>query len=369
VKPVVWLLVGDRTGDNQQAQAVAGALPWPAVRKYVRVREPFATRKPRVVPSIQHLDLGASDALAPPWPDLVVTMGRRLSMVALWIRAQAAREARPPRVRIVLVGKPSGRDADFDLIVISAETPLPPQRNTVPIGLPLLRVDPAAVRAEALAWRGELGGGTSPRLALLVGGPTRPFRFGLEELGDLVDAVLQRVAGANGSLVVTTSPRTPRAFHGLLRKRLAGRAWLHCFARGAPRNPYLGLLGTADEFVVTADSVSMLVEVARLAKPLAIYPLPRARPRTATRLSRLAAGRLLPSTGAPATTRALAPLGYALYRAGFIRHSRDFDAIHSFLVDHDLAAWWRDGFSRGGVPAPDELPAIVRRIERLMETG
>ena len=32
-------------------------------------------------------------------------------------------------------------------------------------------------------------------------------------------------------------------------------------------NPYLGLLAHGDRFVVTGDSISMLVEVARLAKP------------------------------------------------------------------------------------------------------
>ena len=39
-------------------------------------------------------------------------------------------------------------------------------------------------------------------------------------------------------------------------------------------NPYHALLGLADRFVVTGDSISMMVEVARLGKPLAIFALP-----------------------------------------------------------------------------------------------
>ena len=39
-------------------------------------------------------------------------------------------------------------------------------------------------------------------------------------------------------------------------------------------NPYLGLLAHADRFVVTGDSISMMVEVASLGKPLAIFALP-----------------------------------------------------------------------------------------------
>lgn len=367
--PLVWLLRGDRPGDNQQAEAVAKGLPWPAVDKYVRVRAVFAERKPRVRASLHHLDLAGSDRLAPPWPDLVVTMGRRLSMVALWIRKQHAASGASGRTRIVLVGKPSGRSHEFDLVVASAETPLPPQPHVMPIGLPLLRVDPLAVASEAAAYRDELGTRAEPRTALFIGGPTHPFRFDLDVLSELIDRVLARVEESGGSLAVTTSPRTPAPFHGLLRERLAGRAWLYCFARESGRNPYRALLGTADLIVVTGDSLSMLVEVARLSRPLSIYPLPLDRPRTRTRISRLVARTILPSTGDPSGTRILSPLGYALYRAGLVRYSRDFDALHRLLVERELAAWWSSGFSRGDVAAPDELGPVTRRIEAMLATG
>ena len=39
-------------------------------------------------------------------------------------------------------------------------------------------------------------------------------------------------------------------------------------------NPYLGLLAHADRLVVTGDSISMMVEVASLRRPLAIFELP-----------------------------------------------------------------------------------------------
>ena len=45
-------------------------------------------------------------------------------------------------------------------------------------------------------------------------------------------------------------------------------------------NPYLALLAHADRFVVTGDSVSMMVEVASLGRPLAIFrAAPGPRPR------------------------------------------------------------------------------------------
>ena len=53
-----------------------------------------------------------------------------------------------------------------------------------------------------------------------------------------------------------------------------------CSIAGSPKpaeNPYLALLGLADRFVVTSDSVTMMVEVARLGRPLAIFELPLVR--------------------------------------------------------------------------------------------
>src|SRR5262249_56918389 len=87
--PLVWLLLADKVGDNAQVRTIADALPWPAVEKHLRVQPQFATAKPAVIPSLHHLDRARCDPLEPPWPDLVITIGRPMSMVALWIQEQS----------------------------------------------------------------------------------------------------------------------------------------------------------------------------------------------------------------------------------------------------------------------------------------
>ena len=42
----------------------------------------YVDGKPWVRPSLHHIDLARSDALEPPWPDLIITVGRRPSMAA-----------------------------------------------------------------------------------------------------------------------------------------------------------------------------------------------------------------------------------------------------------------------------------------------
>ncbi|MGH6886369.1 MAG: ELM1/GtrOC1 family putative glycosyltransferase, partial [Geminicoccales bacterium] len=83
-QPRVWLLLGDKRGDNAQVHAIEQALGWRCERKHLEIQEPWTVAKPRVEASLYHVDLARSDPLEPPWPDLVITIGRRPSMVALW---------------------------------------------------------------------------------------------------------------------------------------------------------------------------------------------------------------------------------------------------------------------------------------------
>ena len=360
-EPRVWLLVGDRPGDNRQAEAVAVGLGWPFERKYLCVRDEYASTKPEVVSSVHHLDLERTDPLEAPWPDLVITMGRRLSMVALYIRDHSDRAT-----KLVLVGKPSGMPDEFDLIVCSAENPLPRRPNVLPVELPLLRCDEAELQAAAKLWEPRLAAMPRPLLALLVGGPTKPFRFADADARRLIDRTTRLASELSAGLFVTTSPRTPRVFEEILRAGLRAGDELHGFSAGSADNPYLGLLALADYFVVTADSISMLVEVARLGKPLALYPLEVGRPGLKARLSRRLAGRILSSTADDRAISAFEPLAYALYRAGRIRHARDFGAIHDVLVRRGSAVHFGEPFPKGGQTAPDELPRVASRIRSLM---
>jgi mitochondrial fission protein ELM1 len=362
IAPHVWLLVGDRAGDNRQAEAVAGSLPWSTRRRYLRVREEVATRKLRVKASIDHLDLDRSDRLEPPWPDLVITMGRRLGMAALWIREHSDR-----RAKIVLLGKPSGKLDDFDLIVTSAENPLPRRPNVMAVDLPLLRCDEEQLSDAARLWASPIRDLRRPVIALMVGGPTKPFVFGREDAAEMIRRVAQTAVETGAGLFVTTSPRTPIEFYDVLREGLPPGAIFHPFAADPEKNPYLGLLALADRFVVTGDSISMLVELARLGRPLAIYPLPIGSPRPWTRLARRFAGRTLSSTADERSIGWLEPLGYALFRAGILRHARNFRAIHRVLVREGLAVHFGGAFPTDGRVARDELPRVTARIEEMMQ--
>jgi hypothetical protein len=357
--PRVWLVLGDKRGDNAQIEIIAPALGWPCARKYVHMREPYVVGKPRVTPSLHHIDRARSDALEPPWPDLVLTIGRRPSMVALWIAEQSG-----GRTRLVLLGKPSGMMERFDLVIAGAETQLPPLPNVLAITLPLMRVDEARIAAAAEVWRARFAALPRPLVAFLIGGPTGPFLYDAAVVERLLAEALE-VARQGGTAYLTTSRRTPAAVVAALRAVLPAGAVLFEWSPEAAENPYLGLLGLADGFIVTGDSISMMVEIARLGRPLAIFDLPTGRLGAADQLRRSLTRWLFAPGAGPGGLRQ--HLATALHRAHLLTHTRDFRAFHRLLIERGLAVRAGEAFRPARITAPDDLPLVVARIRALLQ--
>jgi mitochondrial fission protein ELM1 len=355
----VWLVLGDKLGDNGQVEIIADALGWPAERKNLRVLPQYVLGKPPFKPSLYHIDAAASDPLAPPWPDLVLTVGRRPSMAALWIKEQSG-----GRTKVLIVGRPRTRLRDFDLIVATPQYRLPGHGNVVRIDLPLMRVDPARVAAAVDAWRARLSGLPRPLTAVLVGGPTKPFVFDAEVTANFISA-LRRTTRDRGSLFITTSRRTPAEVVAALEANLPQNAQLYVWGAKAAENPYMGLLGLADQFVVTGDSLSMMIEVARIGRPLAIFQLP------IERSAGLSARMLLARTfqPAPGSDRStfLMRIGDAFHDMGIVGYAKDTEEVHRRLVAGGFAVMLGQSFAAPRGPVPDDAPRIAERIRALFD--
>jgi len=363
VTPLTWVILSDKRGDNGQVETIVDALPWPAEHKYVHMRPQWVLGKPRYRPSLDHLDLSRSDTLEGPWPDLIITVGRRPSMVALWVRKQSGN-----KTKIVLVGKPSGHMLDFSLVVASAENQLPPMHNFLPITLPLMRVGPDDVASEVLAWQERFDGLCKPLIAMLVGGETNPFIMNRQVANDLVATAHWVVDELGGTPYVTTSRRTTPEVVEILRRDLPEQAVFYAWSAEAEDNPYRALLGCADGFIVTADSVSMMVEVIYLHKPLAIFPLPGGWLGRIDQRRRSLAHWLFNPTLDSTWDRWRHRLARGFYYVDIFNvlcATRDFRAFHRLLVDKGLAVWSGQPFVQPSAQLPDDAGLVVRRIQAL----
>jgi uncharacterized protein len=268
VLPRVWLLLGHKAGDNNQVLALAEELGWPCEHKRIVYRgwELLTNLLLRV--TLLGIDRARSSSLEPPWPDLVITSGRRNEPVARWIAAQRA------GIRIVHVGRPWAALQCFDLIISTPQYRLPPLANVLVNQLPLHRLDRASLARAALEWQPRLAHLPLPRIAVLLGGNSGAYVFSAAKarrLGQLVNG-LARSCG--GSVLATDSARTPALAMDAFLQEL--EVPFHCHRWGTKThqsNPYQGYLALADRVVVTADSMSMIAEAAFTASPLYLFSL------------------------------------------------------------------------------------------------
>ena len=255
--PRIWVLLGPRTGDNNQALALAEGLGLPFETRTLayNVLQALSVWLP---PTALTLDRGSRKHLQPPWPDLVIAIGRRSVPVARWIRKRSG-----GRTMLVRIGHPRIDPALFDLVITTRQYPVPPGGNVLLLPLAMSRfATPPEPTAEEAEW---LSGLPSPRRLLAIGGATKYWSLSAERVAEAVKALEQR----DGSLIVATSRRTDPQVTEAVSAALASPARL--VDGSFPRFPVL--LNAADEIFVTGDSVSMLSEAILTGKPVGLVPI------------------------------------------------------------------------------------------------
>ena len=263
--PIVWILKGPKAGDYAQLQVLARAAGVAAQTKQLKFQswELLLHAIPR--PTLAALDRAASAPLAPPWPDLVLTAGRRNELVARWIR-----DASGGRSALVHLGRPWSSPAFFDLVVSNRQYLLEASANVIVNTLPLTDLSEAALAAERAVWGATWAHLPRPWVVLLVGGDSGPLVFTPDQARRLAQQVNARMRGRSGSVLLTTSPRTAAQSAQALCDELRAPAFVHRWP-SATANPYRGLLACGDEFIVTADSMSMLAEACATERPVYLF--------------------------------------------------------------------------------------------------
>ena len=258
-QPRIWVLLGHRTGDNNQLLALAEALGVPFETRTLRFN--WLRILHRLLPgSLLSLDGSSRASIASPWPDLVIGIGWRSVPVGRWIR-----RASGGRTRHVRLGDPRVAAHHFDLLITTPQYPVADAPNVLklPIGMSRYKRTPAADADEA-AFLEAL---PRPRALLAIGGPAKYWRLGADE----VLAAAERLSGRPGSLLIVTSPRTPDNLTEQLRSFIVGRKNIALIDDRRPR--FAVLLADSDEIFVTGDSIAMLSEAVLAGKPVGIVPV------------------------------------------------------------------------------------------------
>jgi uncharacterized protein len=259
-----WAISDGRAGNARQADALAAALagpmPSPIPALVLQPHRPWRWLAPRRLP-------GAAQAYGPAFAELL----RQPPALAIGCGRQAALATRLLRARgsaVVQVLDPRLAPRHWDVVVVPEHDRLR-GGNVLPLLGSLHPIDDAWLAAARAAFP-TFAALPSPRTALLVGGPGALAPWTTDTATALFRQLAAQWREHGGSVLASTSRRTPPAVAAALRAAFAGVAGVvWCGEHDGP-NPYPGLLGWAERIVCTPDSVNLLSEACATRVPVTL---------------------------------------------------------------------------------------------------
>jgi len=248
--PIIWAVADTRRGVENQALGLAEAIADQTGGRVARA----TLRKDG------YAALPDSEA-----PDIWIGCGRPAIALARRQRRAFANSL------FVYVQDPRGSYDVFDLVVAPAHDNLR-RRNAVSIIGSPHRVSRDRLDADIAKFSDHLERYSGPRAAVMIGGPSKRFKF-TAETGKYLETRISGLLDNDLSVMVSVSRRTPDRVRQQLAQRYADhpRVW---WFDGEGDNPYFAFLGAADWIFVTEDSTNMLVEAAATGTPVYSLALP-----------------------------------------------------------------------------------------------
>lgn len=250
---------------DNQSLGLAQALGLEVVQKRIHPVAPWKHLPPQLwLAPLRFLGPG-SDAIEPPWPDVVIGTGRLTVAVAL-----AIKRASGGRTFNIRIQDPHTAYDEFDAIVTPQHDRCNRPNVIATLG-GLHTLTPGRIREAGERFAEKFAHLPRPRVAVLVGGTNKCYRL-TPEIGRALGEQLAALSVSTGAgILLTPSRRTGAEVEAALREALAqtpAYIW-----DGTGENPYLAYLALADYIVVTADSVNMVSEACTTGKPVFVVEL------------------------------------------------------------------------------------------------
>lgn len=268
-KNSAWVIIDNKTGNASQAIAVAEVMGINYEIKKLKYN--FLGHLPNWLKfdSLIGIDLKESSNINEPYPDLIISSGRKTAAVSSYIKKMN------PQTFVVHLMHPDLPFENFDLVALPFHDLSEKYANitniSYTIGAPsYLNKDKLKKAGEELLARiPELKG---PFITLIIGGENKKGNYKLEELQALVKQSNELAAALKGSLLVSTSRRTSQEMSKHLRQEITVPCFFYDWHfEEAKNNPYLGFLALSDYIIVTGDSVSICSEALSTGKPVYVY--------------------------------------------------------------------------------------------------
>tara|TARA_A100001015_G_scaffold313788_1_gene421840 strand:+ start:967 stop:1968 length:1002 start_codon:yes stop_codon:yes gene_type:complete len=274
VKNEIWVLADDRPGNYSQAVGLAEELDFE--HKIVNISYGSFAALPNILlgSTSKGLSREAKKSLSNlgHFPRVVIAAGRRAAPISLHIKKQSGN-----RTKIIQIMNPDSSHKKFDCIILPRHDRIKKSFTNVirSIGA-LTKVSKSLINYEMNNYQDELSDLLKKKkIAVLVGGDGKKTKFDARSTNLLCERLVRLAESSDSQLLIITSRRTRGRVLNLISKNLEKSVVNYKIFDyneiNKNHNPYLALVGAADCFVATGDSVSMISEVCSLNKPVYIF--------------------------------------------------------------------------------------------------
>ncbi len=260
---ICWTITDEFPGMKSQVIGLAEAIGFPTFHKTCKRKWPWGWLGLPFGNPLHQLT-STSDPLTPPWPDLIISCGRRSAPLALAIKKQSQ-----GKTFCVHIQNPLFNLRAFDLIV-SPEHDHLKGPNVISTKGAIHKVTLQKLQEGVEVFGSLFQSLPQPYSTVLIGGNTNRYSMTREAFDQIISHILFIRDKTKGGVLVTPSFRTP--FRDVLTKALRGEPNIF-LAEIEKVNPYFGMLGIADFIFVTDDSVNMVCEACFTGKPVYVFPL------------------------------------------------------------------------------------------------
>ncbi len=259
---LVWVIIDDIAGNANQAIAIAKALD----EKYEikKLKYNFLGFLPNLLKfsNLMGINLKLSDKIEPPFPDIVISSGRKTAPVSSYIKKYK------PNTFTIHIMNPDLPYKDFDLVLLpNHDKKIDSEKILYTIGAPgFLDKDEILQSIDNFSQKNK--NIESPKIVLFIGGKTKKGDYSDNDY----DELFKSFGKIKASLLVSTSRRTNFKSIDEKLRQLDKKYYLYDWHNNKNQfNPYKAFLGMGDYFVVTGDSVSIISDCLSTGKPVYVF--------------------------------------------------------------------------------------------------
>ncbi len=282
----ILILADERVGTYSQAIALAEELCLPY--RLLKLEYSFLATLPNFIFGKTSLRLSKSSQemlkTQENRPSIIISSGRKSACIALYLKKLwNFNQNLDEKTYLIQIMNPEFKFSEFDFVILPCHDlanrakfnffgrTKKSAKNLIISAGALTRINHSLVLSEKqkfITWFEQF---KKPIIALMVGGNSKDGFFAPKSGFKLAVLASKIAKNMQASLVVLTSPRTDENLLNSIKSGLSGDFKIYDWQKLGELNPYFAVVGYADFFIISGDSVSMISDCCCTGKPVYIF--------------------------------------------------------------------------------------------------